>query len=94
MTAATAHPLWCDTTVCEVSLGGAHRSEATTVYLRRGRAPRLLLMLSQPERGAVMIRMVVIGDMVINELTVSIDEAHLAAAALLKSIKARGAAGR
>lgn len=87
MSDPTQHPPWCDAAGCEVAAGGAHRSTATRVNLRRGQPPRLLLMLSQAAPGPVMIRMVVLGDMLINEITVSLDEAHLAGATLLKLVR-------
>lgn len=80
------HPPWCDRSACEVATGGAHRGTAARVNLRRNEPPRLLILLTQTPGQPVRVRLVIIGNLIINEITLSIDEAHLAQAALVKVI--------
>lgn len=79
------HPHWCDLGRCEVGLSGPHLSEATKVTGSR-RELRMLIMLTQVGRRPVRLRLVVVGNDLINTLHVDLDTGHLMAAALLKVI--------
>jgi hypothetical protein len=57
------------------------------VNLRRNEPPRLLILLTQTPGQPVRVRLVVLGNLLINELTLSLDEAHLAMNGLQKVIR-------
>jgi hypothetical protein len=70
-----------------VATGGAHRGTPARIALRRNESPRLLVLLTQQPGQPVRVRLVVIGDLLISEVTLSIDEADLARAAIAKVIE-------
>ena len=75
------HPVWCDTIRCTAAGDGMHESEPVRVAMR-GKAdpPRMLLLLTAPTTGSpIRLRMVVIGDLLVNSLDLDLDTAHLAA---------------
>lgn len=90
------HPSWCDTTVCEAgALGGLHRSATSRIKLRRGNEPpTALVMLVATVEGLTRIRLVVIGDTLINEVAMTLDEAHLLSAILAKLVEQAAPADR
>lgn len=85
---APAHPHWCDSSACEAgAVGGLHRSTTARINLKRNEPPRLLLMLTMPAGGPVRIRLVAISDILVNEVSLSVDEGALTAATLSKLVK-------
>lgn len=80
------HPAWCSASRCTASGDGPHESEPTTIRVhQRGAPPRLLLMLWAPRTGhPVRLRMVAIGDHLINTIDLDLDSGHLAAVTILR----------
>jgi hypothetical protein len=67
--------------------GGRHESEPVRIAAR-GRAPRLLLSLVAPRRGTpVHLHLIVVGDLIINDVLIDLDSAHLAAVTLTKLVR-------
>lgn len=75
------HPNWCAPTRCAVRGGGVHESEPIRVA-SRGRTPRFLASLTQARSGPVRLHLIVVGDMIINDISVDVDTAHLLLATL------------
>lgn len=88
------HPRWCEPSRCEAHVGGVHQSEPVQVPFKAGRATQLLLSLVQapmprraPRRGVpVRVRVIVIGDLIINSVDLSLDVTAMAAATMEKLV--------
>lgn len=84
-TVPTDHPRWCSPARCEVQLDGSHMSDAVRVASRR--TLRMLIMLIAPLTGSpVRLRLVCIGDDLINSVDLDLDTATLAAASITKVV--------
>lgn len=83
---APAHPAWCSPGRCTASGDGPHESEAVAIKVRqRGEPPRVLLLLWAPHSGQpVRLRMVAIGEHLINTVDLDLDSAHLMAVTVMR----------
>ncbi len=86
MTAAGEHPHWCSPGRCHAATQGPHESEPARIRAG-GRGARLLMLLWQQPGDRVRLRIVAIGSMLINEVDLDLDTAHLAQATITKMLE-------
>lgn len=85
MSTVEEHPPWCNPTRCKVHELGPHESSPARVTAGRGhgKPPRILLVLWAPPKGKpVKIRLVVLGDLLVNSLDLDLESAAMLAARL------------
>lgn len=85
-TVEAEHPAWCAVERCSAHLGGTHEGSPLKLTAGRGagKAPRIMLLLTAPAKGApVRVRIVTIGDLLINTLDVDVKSAAALADRLL-----------
>ena len=83
MNGPTEHPRWCSPGRCHTALQGPHEGEPARIAAR-DRGARLLMLLWQQPGQRTRLRIVAIGSMLINEVDLDLDTAHLAAATITK----------
>lgn len=81
--ATQTHPHWCSIGRCHSALQGPHESEPMRIAAD-GRGARLLMLLWQQPGARVRLRIVAIGDMLINEVDLDLDTAQLAQVTIAK----------
>jgi hypothetical protein len=87
MSPRIAHPTWCTSTRCGIKANGVHESEPVRVTSGRGRGvPRFLASLTQARSGPIRLHLIIVGDMIINDISVDVDTAHLLLASLSQLI--------
>lgn len=86
MSADTHHPHWCASGRCEVSRGGAHRSEPVRVN-GHDREIRFLIMLAQVPGQPTRVRVVMIGDLLVASADLDLDTGDLAAASIHQVVR-------
>jgi hypothetical protein len=81
------HPRWCSVARCGIGGGhGRHESEPLRVPAK-GRTPRITAALTQTVNGPVRVHLIMVGDLIVNDLSITLDTAHMFVAALTQLIE-------